>query len=116
MPLYLYRNPETGDIIELIQSVNEPHIFIDKNGLKWEREFTVPTASIDTEINPMDPKDFTNKTGRKKDTLGSIWDRSREASEKRKKIMGKDTVKENYWKNWSKERGGRTPPPGSYTE
>ena len=35
MPVYIYKNPKTEETIEVIQSMSEDHIYVDKNGLKW---------------------------------------------------------------------------------
>ena len=37
MPLYVFKHPKTGEQIEIVQKMDEEHIYIDKNGLKWER-------------------------------------------------------------------------------
>ena len=39
-----------------------------------------------------------------------MFDRSAELSEKRRKIYGKDPVKEKYYKDWSKKRKGKVHP------
>ena len=48
MPIYIYKNPDTEEYKEVIQTMNEEHIYIDEFGLEWKRVFTVPHASIDT--------------------------------------------------------------------
>ena len=110
MPEYLYRNEKTGETISVIQRMSEEHRYFDEKGVEWKREFSVPNAAIDTKIDIFSSKDFADKTGKKKGTVGDLFDQSREASEKREKVMGKDKVKDAYWKNWSKRRGGRRPP------
>lgn len=114
MPIYIFSHPETGEIKEIYQKMTDEHVY-EENGVVWNREFTSPTAGIDTEIDPMSSRDFVEKTGKKKGSLGDIWDASKEASLKREKKIGKDPLKEKYWSNWSKERNGRKPPPGAYT-
>ena len=110
MPIYLYQNPKTGKVIEVIQTMSQKHEYFDNSGLEWKRVFTVPLTSIDTEIDPMSQRDFVEKTGKKKGTIGDLFDKSKELSAKREKIQGKDSVKEKYWKQWSKERAGKKPP------
>jgi len=39
MPLYTYEHPENGKTLDLIQSMNEDHVFIDDKGVKWNRVF-----------------------------------------------------------------------------
>ena len=50
MPIYLFKNPKNGKVKEVFQSMNSDHIY-SEDGVKWERVFTVPQASIDTEID-----------------------------------------------------------------
>ena len=40
MPIYEYRNPETGETIEVVQKMNDSHIYIDYDGLEWERVYS----------------------------------------------------------------------------
>ena len=39
MPLYTYEHPESEEIIDIIQGMNDEHIYIDKEGVKWNRVF-----------------------------------------------------------------------------
>ena len=109
MPAYLFENPETGQIVEVKQDMDSDHSY-EENGVKYNRIITVANAAIDSKIDPFSSKDFVAKTASKRETLGDIFDRSKEASEKRKEIIGKDTVKENYYSDWSKARCGRENP------
>jgi len=107
MPTYLYQNPKTGEVKEIIQKINEDHFYIE-NGIKWERIFTVPQLNTEGTLNAdCTEKQFSEFTKNKKGTIGDLWDRSKELSEKRKKIYGKDPVKEKYKKDWSKKRKNR---------
>ena len=110
MPIYIFSHPVSGETIEVVQSVNDEHVYIDSNGVSWNRIFTVPTASTNTQIDALSASDFVNKTSNKKETLGDIFDRSKEASEKRKEKMGHDPIKKKYWEDWSKKRKGRKHP------
>lgn len=107
MPIYLYQNPETEEIKEIIQSVHDKHEYFE-NGVKWNRIFTVPQTSFDTKFNPYDSRGFVEKTGKMKGTLGNIIDASKELSEKRG--GDSDPIKKKYYEDWSKKRGGRTHP------
>lgn len=110
MPIYLFQNPETKEVKEIVQSINDKHEYFE-NGIKFQRIFTVPQAAFDTRIDPHDSKAFVEKTGKQKGKLGDIFDQSREASEKRKKNHGgKDPVKNKYWDDWSKKRKGKVHP------
>jgi hypothetical protein len=54
--------------------------------------------------------DFAEYTKNHRGTIGDLWDRSAELSEKRSKIYGKDPVKDKYFKDWSKKRKGKKHP------
>lgn len=109
MPIYTFRNPKTGKTKDIVQKMNEPHIYSEK-GVSWERVWHSPTASIDTKIDPFSSKDFVEKTGKKRGTLGDLFDQSKEASEQRSKTLGKDTIKQESLREWGKKRGGRKHP------
>lgn len=108
MPVYTYQHPETGETLEIVQTMCEIHEFI-KDGIKWNRVFNPPNAAIDTKIDPFSAKDFAEKTGKKRGTVGDLFDQSQEASLKRLSVEGKDSVKETYEAEYSKKRGGRKP-------
>jgi len=105
MPTYLFQNPKTGQIKEVALKINEEKKYSEK-GIEWERVFTIPNASIDTKINEFSERDFVEKTNKKNYSLGEMWDASKELSQKREKIQGKDSVKEKALENYSKKRGG----------
>ncbi len=104
MPIYLFENPKTKEVIEVIQRMNDDHIYVDKDGLQWCRIFTVPAAGIDGRIDSYSPKDFVEKTRGKGMTVGDMWDAAAEASEKRTKQLGKDPIKEQYFKKYKEKR------------
>ena len=106
MPEYVFKNPQNGKLINVIQSTNDAHVY-ERDGVKFERVFTIPQTNIDTKLNPLSSSDFIKKTKDKKGTLGDLYDLSREASEKRKQLTGKDEVKEKYFEEYSKKRRGR---------
>ena len=62
MPLYLFKNPNTSEVIEIIQSMKEEHIYVDSSGLEWERVWVNPNMSTDSEIDPFSERDFAEKT------------------------------------------------------
>jgi hypothetical protein len=112
MPVYIYQNPKSKQVVELIQSINDTHEYTDESGLKWDRVYTVPQVGIDTKLDAFSTgNDFVEKTKNKKDSIGHLWDRSKELSEKRKSKFGEDKLKTKYLENWSKKRKGRKPPP-----
>ncbi len=113
MPLYLFIHPDTEEEKEVFQKMDEPHVYIDENGIEWRRVFTPTNFSVDGKVNPFSQKEFVDKTAKKGMTVGDMWDLSKEMSEKRKKVDGKDKVKEKYLKDYSKDRRGRKFKPGS---
>lgn len=106
MPTYVFRHPQTGEIKYVYQAIDTPHVYIDKRGVEWNREYTVPNIGFDVVFDENSPRDFAEKTGRKKGTIGDLWDRSAELSEKRKDKLGYDPVKEKYIKEYEKLRNG----------
>lgn len=110
MPIYLYQNPKTKQVKEIVQSVHDKHEY-SENGIKWDRIFTAPEVNTQEKLNVnSSEKDFARVTGNQRGTVGDLWDRSAELSEKRKKVYGKDPVKEKYFKDWSKKRKGKVHP------
>ena len=112
MPVYIYQNPKTKKIKEIVQSINDKHEYIDDRNIKWERIFTTPQLNTEgtLDVNCNDKK-FAEFTKNKKGTIGDLWDRSAELSEKRKKVYGgQDPVKKKYKRDWSKKRKGRVHP------
>lgn len=109
MPIYTYFRDSTEEFIDLVQTMNEVHEYSGKNGLEddWRRIYFSPQMSIDTKINPFSPKEFTDRTGSKKGTVGDMLDYSSEMSDKRaEQAGGIDPVKEKYFKEYSEKRRG----------
>lgn len=105
MPEYLYKNPVNGEVVAVVQKVNEDHSF-SENGVQYERIFTPANLSIDTRINPDKQSDFVNKTKAK--TYGELWDASAEISSKRaERNGGIDPVKTKFKKDYSKKNKGK---------
>ncbi len=107
MPFYIYSNPKTKKTIEVLQSMTEEHVYIDKDGLRWDRVFLVNQASFDTKIDPYSSKDFAAKTGTKKGTMGNLFDLSKECSIKREEREGIDMVKERNMDDYQKKRANK---------
>jgi len=111
MPQYIYQHPKTKKVIEITQSIHDKHEYIDSDGVKWNRIFTVPQMGVDTKMDAStDSRGFAEKTKNKKGCLGDLFDQSKELSEARKKMYGKDPVKKKYWDDWSKKRKGKKHP------
>ena len=78
MPTYEYKNPKTGEIIEVVQGMNDAHEHIDKNGLKWERLFFSPQAAVKGT-----PLDFRSSKDQKK--WKEVYKKRREYNRKKGK-------------------------------
>jgi len=111
MPIYLYQNPKTKEIKEIAQSIHDKHEYTEDN-IKWNRIFTVPEVNTQDKLTAeSSAKKFSEITGKQKGTIGDLWDRSKELSEKRKKLYGgEDPVKKKYYSEWSKKRKGKVHP------
>ena len=106
MPEYLFENPDTGEVISITQGIDEEHSYSEKGRL-FNRVFTVPNASIDSDADPFSAQQFTEKTANMKGTMGDIWDYSAELSDKRKKANnGVDPIRKTAEKDYSKKRRG----------
>lgn len=105
MPEYIFKNPDTDEYITVIQGVNEEHLH-SENGVKFERIFTVPNASIGSKQDGS-YEAFEKATTNKKITVGDAWDISKESSEKRQQVQGRDEVKKSYFKDYSEKRTGK---------
>lgn len=110
MPTYVYKNPDKEEYLEITQGINEAHEYI-RDGIFWERQFTVPNMSVDSKINPFSESQFVERTGRMKGNLGDMMDASKELSEKRSHILGsEDPVRRKKFDEYSKKRGGKLHP------
>ena len=105
MPTYIFQHPETREIKEVYQKMNDSHCFVDKNGVSWDRVFTSPNMAVNDNLINADTtcEDFVRKTADKNYNLGEMWDLSAELSEKRKKARGQDDVKEEAKTKYSKK-------------
>ena len=113
MPLYLYENKETGEVLEVLQGMNDVHEYHGEDGTEkglWRRVYVNPTISSDTKIDAFDGHNFANSVANKKDSYGDLFSRSAEASEKRAQRYGKDPVKEKYYADYNKMTNGKLHP------
>jgi hypothetical protein len=107
MPIYTYEHPNGLQRVEIVQSMNEPHVYFF-NGVEWKRVFEVPEARIDalSDVDPFSKQQFKERTGKMKNiTQGDLWDLSAELSNKRAKKVGKDPVKEKAQKEYEHRTG-----------
>ncbi len=112
MPVYIFQHPSTGEIVEVVQKMNDPHSYVDDKGVEWDRVFQSPNMSIDGHGMDADTtsEEFVRKTKDKNYNLGEMWNLSAELSEKRERIGGKDHVKEKTAKAYSKKCKGKRHP------
>lgn len=109
--IYLFKNPNTEEVIEIEQNMNDPHKFIDNNGLEWDRIFTIPHAFITEKVDPYSANQFMNKTQSNGQKLGDLYERSKELSEIRaEKNGGVDPLKLKSEEAYSAKRKGRKIP------
>ena len=106
MPLYIFQHPDTGEEMEVVQSMKDEHVYTDAEGVEWNRVFFAANASIDTQADCFSKKDFVRRTAKQGMTVGDMWDLSKEMSNQRTKKSGKDPIKEKHFKNYEKKRKG----------
>ena len=102
MPIYQFAHPEHPIVIDVVQSMKEPHVYIDEDGIEWNRVWSCPNTSIDTQIDPFSKEEFVNKTAKEGMTAGEMMDLSKELSNKRKRIAGQDLQEKKYFKKEKK--------------
>ena len=107
MPMYLFENPETGEVVEVFFHMNDEKSHTDDSGVEWKRLYGNPQLSTHASIDPWNNNDFVNKTADMKGTVGDLLDRSAELSAKRaEQHDGVDPVKQKYFNKYSEERHG----------
>ena len=111
MPVYSYEHPRTGETIDIVQSMDEQHVYVDELGVQWSRIFSPCQLNTTGRIDPWDKNSFMNTTGDSKGSLGDIMDRSKEMSDARaEQCGGEDPVKKKFYRNYAKRRNGAKHP------
>ena len=113
MPLYLYENKETGEVVEVLQGMSELHEYQGINGREkglWRRVFVNPNLSFDTNVDDTSAKSFVTSAQNKNYSYGDLFDKSAEASDKRAQKYGKDPIKEKKYAEYSKMTNGKLHP------
>lgn len=108
MPRYDFQHVETGEVHEVFFHMNDAKIYSGPDGTQtgeWRRVFSSPNATIDGKIDPFNKRDFVEKTGRKKDSVGALLDRARDAHLERVQKDGKDPIKEKFLKDYKSTNG-----------
>lgn len=107
MPMYLFENPDTGEVVEVFFHMNDEKSHVGDDGVEWNRVYGNPQLSTKASIDPWSNSDFVNKTAEMKGSLGDLLDHSSELSAKRaEQHDGVDPVKQKYFKKYSEERHG----------
>jgi hypothetical protein len=106
MPIYLFKHPEKDIVIEDLQKMSDPHVYVDEDGVEWERVWTSPNAGVDSQLDGS-KESFMKYTANKKGNIGDLFDASQRCSEMRKKERGKDSLKDKYFENYSNRRAGK---------
>jgi|TARA_Y100001973_G_scaffold64382_1_gene94062 hypothetical protein len=105
VPIYVYKHPEEELYEEVLQGMNDPHVF-SKDGVEWQRVFLSPNASISSNSDPFNSNAFLDKTANMKGTVGDMMDYSAELSEKRaEKSGGIDPIRKKHFDNYEKSVG-----------
>ena len=113
MQLYLYENEETGEVLEVLQGMNELHEYHGIDGREkglWRRVFVNPQLSFDTDTDDTSSKSFVKGSRNKNYTYGDLFDKSAEASAKRADRYGKDPIKEKQYADYNKMTNGKLHP------
>jgi predicted nucleic acid-binding Zn ribbon protein len=111
MPIYIYEHPETGEHIEVLQSMKEEHTYKDEEGVEWRRVFLSSELNTTGNIDPWNKNDFMNKTAGDSGSMGDLMDRSKDLSEMRaQQNGGVDPVQQKYFEDYKKRRGGKAHP------
>ena len=105
--MYVFQHPDREEYVEAYFGMNDEKKYIDEEGTEWKRVYLSSQLSVDAKVDPWDNADFVNKTGNKKGTVGDMLNLSSELSEQRaKESGGVDPLKQKYYDNYSKQRGG----------
>lgn len=114
MPLYLYENKKTGEVVEVLQSMSEVHEYHGEDGTEkgaWRRVFVNPNMAVNTKVDPFSSSSFRSATVGKNDTYGELFQRSAEASEMRaEKCGGVDPIQQKQFDNYRKKTNGKKHP------
>ena len=63
MPIYLFKNPDREEYVEVHQKMTDQHVFIDDKGTEWERVWTAPSTSIGLQNDADSHQQFVGKRG-----------------------------------------------------
>lgn len=103
--IYLYKNPETGEIKGIDQKMSDTHKYFE-GGIEWDRVYTSPQVAISFKTDGHDLKTLMRRTHENKGgTIGDIMDIADEARAKRVQYEGIDSWGEKTRENYKKKTG-----------
>jgi hypothetical protein len=100
MPYYSFINPLTQEVKDVFFHMNDVKEY-STDGVKWERLYAIPRASIDTHCDEFSQKDFLKRT-HKTCKVGDLMDLSAEMSEKRKERAGVDPIQQRVFADYKR--------------
>ena len=108
MPFYDFENINTGEIHSVFFKMNDEKIYNGEKGDEinlWRRIYSVPLAAVSTRLDPHSEAQFRDSTLYKKETYGSMWERSKELAQKRTEKEGIDPVHQKHLADYKKSTG-----------
>lgn len=113
MPLYSFQHIDSNKIEDVFFHMDDEKIYNGKDGKekgKWKRVWLKPQMNVDSiGLDPYSKKDF-NRVTNKGGSIGDLFDRSAELSEKRTQKDGVDTFKEGFFEDYKKKHKGNSHP------
>lgn len=110
MPQYSFEHVGTKEVRDIFYHMNDLKEYAGEDGKengKWKRVWGAPRAAVDSiPADVYSAKDFSRVTN-KKGVMADLWDRSAEMSAKRAEKDGIDHVKQKFYDDYSKRRGGK---------
>ena len=61
MPIYIFKHPDKEEYVEVFFNMNDEKFFIDKEGMKWVREFSA--SNLSATYRTFDEKRLVDKKG-----------------------------------------------------
>lgn len=104
MMYYSYSHPDTKEVVEILQEINDVHEYVSEDGTKYDRVFNSNICPAGLAVDPFSSKQFLEKTSGK-GTLGDVWDRAKEMSAMRaEKRGGVDEIADKAEKDYLSKR------------
>ena len=101
MPLYTFTNGK--EFRDVFFHMDDEKKYVDETGFEWKRVFSRPSILMNSStLDPFSAEEFSRSTEGKNYTVGDMWDRSAELSEKRERIVGEDPVKKKMYEDYKK--------------